>query len=229
MVTMVRAALIFFHRQFTFLHYRHILPNLVFTKPEVSLDCHNSIIKFSYKVESGEVKGITKKLLSSLRDGIITEEILSHEHFSQSFIPGLFEPCHAVDLLLHNFTLAPLSQEPQQNTGSSQLLRVNALHQLEERKGEYLMICLRQAIPDKNIPGYIPSTSEIAPLVVQFTKNCVPLGCFGRTISCLLSMFDWKLSRADDASPECLAGNIACLHNSPITSSNFCERCNQSS
>ena len=76
----------------------------------------------------------------------------------------------------------------------------------------YLMMCLRRAIQIKDIPRYIPASSEIAPLVVQFTKNCVPLSCFGRTISCLLTMYDWKLSRADNGSPECLATNIVCLY-----------------
>ena len=65
----VRSALIFFHRQFTFLYFRHVLPHLVFTKPQVPLDSINSIVQFSYKVESGEVKGVTNQLTSSLRDG----------------------------------------------------------------------------------------------------------------------------------------------------------------
>ena len=33
----VEAALIFFHRQFTLLYFRRILPNLVFTKPQMPL------------------------------------------------------------------------------------------------------------------------------------------------------------------------------------------------
>ena len=65
-------------------------------------------------------------------------------------------------------------------------------------------------------PRYLPSPSEIAPLVVQFTNNCVPLSCFSRTVSCLLAMYDWKLSRADDGSPLCLAHNIVSLYK-PLT------------
>ena len=207
---MVRSALIFFHHQITFLYYHHVMPNLVFTRPQVPLDCMNSIVQFKYKVESGELKGVTKDLTTSVKDGIITEEILSHEQLSKCFVPGLYEPRHAIDLLFNTFTVAPLSREPQQKTGSIQTKPSTPV------KREYLMMCLRQAIPDKDILRYIPASSEIAPLVVQFTKNCVPLSCFGRTISCLLAMYDWKLSRADNGSPECLASNIVSLFDSQL-------------
>ena len=212
----VRSALIFFHRQFTFLYFRHVLPHLVFTKPQVPLDSINSIVQFSYKVESGEVKGVTEKLTCSLRDGIITEDILNQEQLSKCFVPGLYEPRHAIDLLCHTFTLAPLSCEPQQKTGSSPAVQTKPSTPVKREKREYLMMCLRQAIPDKDIPQYIPASSEIAPLVVQFTKNCVPLSCFGRTISCLLAMYNWKLSRADNGSPERLASNIVSLFDSQL-------------
>ena len=212
---MVRSALIFFHRQITFLYYHHVMPNLVFTRPQIPLDCMNSIVQFKYKLESGEMMGVTEELATSVRDGILTEEILSHEHFSKCFVPGLYGPRDAIDLLFHTFTLAPLSCEPQQKTGSSPAVQTKPSTPVKREKREYLMMCLRQAIPDKNVSRYIPA-SKIAPLVVQFTKNCVPLSCFGRTISCLLAMYDWKLSRADNGSPECLASNIVSLFDSQI-------------
>ena len=212
---MVRSALIFFHCQITFLYYHHVMPNLVFTRPQIPLDCMNSIVQFKYKLESGELMGVTEELATSVRDGILTEEILSHEHFSKCFFPGLYGPRDAIDLLFHTFTLAPLSCEPQQKTGSSPAIQTKPSTPVKREKREYLMMCLRQAIPDKNVSRYIPA-SKIAPLVVQFTKNCVPLSCFGRTISCLLAMYDWKLSRADNGSPECLASNIVSLFDSQI-------------
>ena len=78
------------------------------------------------------------------------------------------------------------------------------------------MMSLRQPISNKEILKYIPVSSVIAPLVIQFTKNCVPLSCFSRMISCLLSMYDCKLSRADDGPPECLAHNIVSLYDSQL-------------
>ena len=208
----VEAALIFFHRQFTLLYFRHILPNLVFTKPQTPLECINAVVKFSYKVESGDVMGIPGKLVSSLKDGIITEEILSHEQLTQCFIPGLYEPCDAIDLLCHTLTLAPLSREVQSTPDSSHPATSPPPPPIKREKREYLMMCLQKPIPNKDLPQHLPPPSEIAPLVVQFTKNCVPLSCFSRTISCLLAMYDWKLSRADDGSPQCLSHNVVSLY-----------------
>ena len=207
----VEAALIFFHRQFTLLYFRHILPNLVFTKPQTPLECINAVVKFSYKVESGEVRSIPGNFISSLRDGIITEEILSHRQLTQCFIPGLYEPCDAIDLLCYTLTLAPLSREVQSTPDSSHPASNTPPPPIKREKREYLMMCLQKPIPDKDLQKHLPPPSEIAPLVVQFTKNCVPLSCFSRTISCLLAMYDWKLSRGDKGSPQCLAHNVVSL------------------
>ena len=208
----VEAALIFFHRQFTLLYFRHILPNLVFTKPQTPLECINAVVRFSYKVESGEVRSIPGNFISSLRDGIISGEILSHEKLTQCFIPGLYEPHDAIDLLCHTLTLAPLSHEVQSTPDSSHPATSTLPPPMKREKREYLMMCLQKPIPDNDLPQHLPPHPEIAPLVVQFTKNCVPLSCFSRTISCLLAMYDWKLSRDDKGSPQCLAHNVVSLY-----------------
>ena len=205
----VQAALIFFHRQITFLYFRYVLPNLVFTKPQIPLDFINAVVQFSYEVNAGEVKGVTAKLASSLRDGIITEEILGHKRLSECFIPDLYEPHDAIDLLLHTFSLAPLSREPQTKTDDSKSVQPAAP---SREKREYLMMSLCPAIPNKQLSQYIPTPSEILPLVVKFSKDCVPMGCFSSTISCLLAMYDWRLSRSEDGSPECLAHNVVSLY-----------------
>ena len=168
----VEAALIFFHRQFTLLYFHQILPNLVFTKPQTPLKCINAVVRFSYKVESGDVVGIPGKLVSSLRDGIITEEILCHEQLTQCFIPGLYEPCDAIDLLCHTLTLAPLSREVQSTPDSSHSASSTPPSPIKREKREYLIMCLQKPVPDKDLPQHLPPPSDIAPLVVQFTKNC---------------------------------------------------------
>ena len=212
----VEAALIFFDRQFTLLYFRKLLPNLVFTRPQTPLDCINAVVKFSYKVGSGEVMGITQKHVSSLKDGIITEEILGHKKLTQCFDPGLYEPQHAIELLCHTFTLAPLSRDVQPTSDAPTAAASSPTPSIKREKREYLMMSLRSAVPDKDVPRHLPPPSEIAPLVVQFTNKCVPLSCFSRTVSCLLAMYDWKLSRADDGSPLCLAHNIVSLYK-PLT------------
>ena len=212
----VEAALIFFDRQFTLLYFRKLLPNLVFTRPQTPLDCINAVVKFSYKVGSEEVMGITQKHVSSLKDGIITEEILWHKELMQCFDPGLYEPQHAIELLCHTFTLAPLSRDVQPTSDVPTAAASSPTPSIKREKREYLMMSLRSAVPDKDVPRHLPPPSAIAPLVVQFTNKCVPLSCFSRTVSCLLAMYDWKLSRADDGSPLCLAHNIVSLYK-PLT------------
>ena len=212
----VEAALIFFDRQFTLLYFRKLLPNLVFTRPQTPLDCINAVVKFSYKVGSGEVMRIAQKHVSSLKDGIITEEILRHKELMQCFVPGLYEPQHAIELLCHTFTLAPLSRDVQPTSDAPTAAASSPTPSIKREKREYLMMSLRSAVPDKDVPRHLPPPSDIAPLVVQFTNKCVPLSCFSRTVSCLLAMYDWKLSRADDGSPLCLAHNIVSLYK-PLT------------
>ena len=66
----VVAALIFFHRQMTFLYFQSVLPNLVFMKPQMPLDFVNAIVRFHYKVQAGEFEGFPQQFVSNLKDGI---------------------------------------------------------------------------------------------------------------------------------------------------------------
>ena len=207
----VKAALVFFHRHNTFLYFRHVLPNHVFVKPQVPLDFVNAIVRFSYRVSAGDIQAFPAKFVSSLQDAIITEEMLSHSELSSCFIPGLYEPEHAIKLFCHTFTIAPLSCN-QQQPKASKTKSLQPASGMSSDCSEYLMMCLLPAIPDQEIPQHIPSSSNIVPLVVKFTDDCVPLSCFSSTISCLLSKYGWKVSREPNGSPLCLAHNIVSLY-----------------
>ena len=209
----VQAALVLFHRQNTFLYYRHVLPNHIFIKPQVLLDFVNSIVRFSYQVTEGGLHGVSADLVRSLEDGIITKEIINHDELSSLFVPDLYKPEHAIKLYCHNFTIAPLSREQQQSKTAEKESRKAAQF---DCKGEYLMMCLLPAISDQKLSQYIPSSSDTVPLVVKFSKDCVPLSCFSSTISCLLSTYQWKICRNDNGTPECLAHNIASLYDNNL-------------
>ena len=207
----VQAALVFFHRNNTFLYFREVLPNLVFVRPQVPLDFVNAVVLFSYKVRDGEIGGLTVETVESLKKGIITEEILSceeiqSEEFSTCFVPGLYEPRQAIELSYHTFTLAPLSHKKWSEPSTKSPIAV-----ADSKNDKYLMMCLLSPIPDETLDQYIPPSSKMVPLVVKFTDDCVPLGCFGSIISCLLSLYEWELNCKDDNSPECLAHNIVSL------------------
>ena len=206
---MVQAALVLFHRQNTFIYFRHVLPNHIFVKPQVPLDCVNGIVRFSYRVWDGELKGFPAKFVPLLKDGIITEEMLNHKELSFLFIPGFYEPSHVIKLLSHTFNIAPLSHDIQQTKKELLQPMPSVSSNCED---EYLMMCLLPAIPDQELRRKIPPSSDIVPLVVKFKNDCVPMSCFSSTISCLLSTYNWKVSRkADGSTPECLAHNIASL------------------
>ena len=193
---MVVAALVLFHRQNTFLYFHNVLPNHVFIKPQVPLDIVNSIVAFSYK----KLQGVPAKLVSQLENGIITEELLGYDQISPHFQTGVYEVQDAIRLFCHTLTIAPLHHEE------------DATHPVPDSEKEYLMMCLKPSIPDQELHRHIPTSSDTVPLVVRFSSGCVPLGCFGSTISCLLSKYRWEVVRGEDGTPNCLAHNIASLH-----------------
>ena len=205
----VEAALIYFHRQNTFLYFRNVLPKLAFVKPQVPLDFINAVISFSYEVKMGEFQGFPATYATSLKDGIITEEMLYHASLSDCFIDGLYEPHHALELFCHTYTIARLSDEWRLNIKT---IRPASPELPSVKKREYLMMCLLAPIPEQSLPQHLFPSSKVAPLVVKFSEDCVPLSCFGSTISCLLSTYDWRVSRRENSSPECLAHNIVSLY-----------------
>ena len=207
---MVQAALVLFHRQNTFLYFRHVLPNHIFVKPQVPLDCVNGIVRFSYRVGDGKLKGFPAKFVPLLKNGIITEEMLNHKELSFLFIPDFYEPSHAMKLFLHTFNIAPLSHDIQTNCKKKLLQPKSSVP--SNCEDEYLMMCLLPAISDQELRRKIPSSSDTVPLIVKFDNDCVPMSCFSSTISCLLSTYNWKVNRkANDGTPECLAHNITSL------------------
>ena len=196
----VEAALVFFHRHNTFLHFQHVLPNHVFVKPQVPLDTINGIIRFSYKLSAGKLRGFPVKFSTQLQEGIITEELLGYDvevypHFQE----GFYEARDAIKLFCHTFTIAPLHPEAP----------------VVDSKKEYLMMSLKPAIPDAELSNFIPHSHGRVQLVFRFSSGCIPLGCFGSTISCLLSQYQWRVVRKD-GKPKCLANNIAALHDPDI-------------
>ena len=193
---MVVAALVLFHRQNTFLYFHNVLPNHVFIKPQVPLDIVNSIVAFSYK----KLQGVPAELASQLENGIITEKLLGYDQISPHFQTGVYQVQDAIRLFCHTLTIAPLHHEE------------DPAHPVPHSEREYLMMCLMPSIPDQELHRYIPASSDTVPLVVRFGSGCVPLGCFGSTISCLLSKYRWEVVRGEDGTPNCLAHNIASLY-----------------
>ena len=115
------------------------------------------------------------KFVCLLENGIITEELLGYDQI----LPSFFDFKDAVKLFCHTFTITPLDH-----------IDDTASNQAEK---EYLMMCSKPAIPDHKYHHHLPQSPEIDPLVMKFSSGCVPLGCFGSTISCLLSKYRWEV------------------------------------
>ena len=211
----VQAALIYFHRHNIFLYFQQVLPNLVFLSLQVPLDFVNAIVALNYKVKCGALPALLAKYERFCKEGIITEEMLCDKslQLSHCFIPGIYEPQHAIKLFLHMYTIAQLSTEEspakteQPPTHSSWPGQKSS----PMRKKEYLMMSLLEDISEKDIQKLLSSFSKAAPLVIHFSNGCVPNGCFGNITSCLISTYKWKLCRTEQTSPECLAHNIVKL------------------
>ena len=73
------------------------------------------------------------------------------------------------------------------------------------------MMCLKPAVPDKEIESHVPKSSDRVQLVLKFSSGCVPLGCFGSTISCLLSQYEWKILHKD-GTLILIASNVTTLY-----------------
>ena len=215
----VQAALIYFHRHNIFLYFQDVLPNLVFLAPQVPLDFVNAIVAFSYKVKSGAIPALKAKYVRFCNEGIITEEMLrDHKSLSSCFVPGIYECQHAVALFRHIYTIAELTNDEPLAMSQQPFTRSSRLGQKSStRNREYLMMSL--LADKKDIEHYLPSSSRVAPLVIHFSSGCVPNGCFGNVISCLISKYDWKVCQTEQGKPECLAHNIVTLRDPmlPVT------------
>ena len=110
----------------------------------------------------------------------------------------------------------PISESPQKQ------LTLPAQKSPQVGNTEYLMMCLLPAKSQSEIHDCLPSTSRVSPLLVRFSNGCAPNGSFGNTVSCLISSFQWKISRTRQckaqSKPTCLAHNIVTLgpHNAPV-------------
>ena len=92
----------------------------------------------------------------------------------------------------------------------STMSSVKQLEHFQRHKDGRLRVGLRfLAGLTKHVP--LSSSFEITPLIMKFTDDCVPLGCFEKTISCLLLTYEQIDSRSEDNPPESLPHNVASL------------------
>ena len=93
------------------LHYRNLLPNVIFTNPQYLVDLLSTLICLSFVDKPDDILPVGHSLTSESQrllreDGIFTESLLDSLCFT--FVPGLFDKADFLKLLQHLHIVAPL-------------------------------------------------------------------------------------------------------------------------
>ena len=201
----VEAALTFFNNNNIFLFFKEIGPGLMFIDPKFLICFVDNIVQLSYMVNEGECirPSLTMSQIDSLSKGIFTESLLRHKFLAQNFVPDIFKSSHAIEIFKKYFVIAEGSFG----------------------QGNYIMMCLLPHLSQKEFQTKANSlaemSQEVEPLILDFGRKgsppnweqcCSPSGCFGGTIACLISNFDWKIcTDFDNKEPECLYHEVVML------------------
>lgn len=98
----LEAALIYFDELSLIYYYPEILPEFVFTNPQVLLDKISELVKVHFDLMQDTTSCVSGKVGDMWQrfchHALITVDFLSQEQFKKHYIPGLFEPKHIVIL-----------------------------------------------------------------------------------------------------------------------------------
>ena len=171
MVDDTTAALQFFSELSVILYYSSVLPNVIFTNPQVLLDTISEIIKC---VAFDRTQPHSSMLVRASNEGIITEELLEHVKLKSSIIykEGVIEPKNVMDLMVH--------------------LKVASKC---ENGNEYFMPALLKSLDVQGIQEMLSSSSDsIAPMALHYKRGWFKCGSFAFLITSLLSSKQWTLA-----------------------------------
>ena len=196
----VKAALTHFHENNLFLMLENIGRGLVFIDPKTLLDSVNSIICNSYMVNHENIPTLMLNESESLQKGVITEELM--RKMNDRFVTGIFDPHDAITVFKNIFIIARYSES------------------------EYIMMCLLPRLSEEEIESrklvFTMCDPAQPPLRIDFgvgtpphhwQQYCSPSGCFGSTIACLITNFNWRIcvDTLFDQGPVCLYHDMAIL------------------
>ena len=170
-------------------YYSSLLPNVVFTTPQVLLDKVTELIERVYQLSNPEksankpdaVRGEYETMKDS---GIISTQIL--KDFPKHYVPGLFTEDDLVKIFEHLYIFAHLEN------------------------GKYFMPALLPPFTPTELDQLLnPSTP---PLLFHFEDSCAPAGLFCALVVCLSSQpISWKV-RHDIKPLMGTKSNAVCFH-----------------
>ena len=185
------AALQYLHDLNIIFYYQDILPELVFCNPQVLLDKHSELVKFSHQLLENPASrvpcsGMWDKFKSF---GLVTAEMLSTSKFNKHYSAGIFGPAEVIQLFRKLLIFADM------------------------KESEYFVPSLLQTLtPSQVIDHQASCLSDCAPLVVYFPHG-LRLGILCSLVVFLLSKYNcfptaWNLhTNESTARPTCLFRN----------------------
>ena len=186
MVDDTTAALQFFSELSVILYYPSVLPNVIFTNPQVLLDTISEIIKC---VAFDRKQSYSSMLVRACNEGIITEKLLEHVKLKSSIIykEGVIEPKNVMDLMVHLKFASKC-----------------------ENENEYFMPALLKNLNTQGIQKMLPSIlGSIAPMALHYERGWFKCGSFAFLITSLLSSKQWTLATIR-------GGKLLCVHSNCI-------------
>ena len=164
----LRGALEYFDDLNIFLYYPSVLPDIVFSNPQVILDKVTELVHFNYCLQgSSPPVALEGKWLQFRDKGIVTLEMFQDERFSTHYIQDLFTPTDLIKLFEHLLIVAPLSSTKYSCLRS--LLRTISVKKVR-----------------KKLP--LPSIT-VAPLLIYFSAGCARNGVFCAVVVYLLTKY----------------------------------------
>ena len=177
------AALKYFDDLNIFLYYPSVLPEVVFSDPQILLNKVTELVHFSYSLQSDSPPlAVEGKWLQFRDKGIVTVDMFQDERFATHYIPDLFTPADLIKLFEHLLIIAPLSST------------------------EYFMPSLLHMISLEEVSNLLPPPSTCAaPLLVHFPAGCAQNGLFCALVVYLISKCQWKFACNVKGNPLCVS------------------------
>ncbi|XP_064392770.1 uncharacterized protein LOC135340370 isoform X3 [Halichondria panicea] len=176
-------ALKFFHEQHIFHYYVDILPNVVFTSPQVLLDKLTELVKEAYdkrikSTTTGQAQVSKGKWQKFQNKGIITLEFV--KYFSKHYVEGLFSPPDLLKIFMSHLILTPFSPTYSEIDFTS-------------RTAQYFMPSLLDMLPQDKLMEYRVVSVLASPLLIRFPNGWPRAGVFCCLQVYLIHQLGWKL------------------------------------
>ena len=201
-------ALKFFHRQHIFLYYPDILPDVVFTSPQVLLDKLTELVREAYIMRSDQstVQHTSIQYSSVPRSGswqkfrdqgVVILEFL--EQFKKHYIANLFTPPDLLQIFMNHLIITPLSTE-----------EFHQVNDFTSRSIQYYMPSLLDMLSLMDLENHRVSSSAADPLLIRFPNGWPRAGVFCCLQVYLIQQLNWKLL-LKEGKPKLIAQNCVML------------------